>query len=51
MNEDARIYWIGNKSEMEEEREVKKEFAIEFAKIHTIHKVFETSAKTGQNVL
>lgn len=35
---------------MEEEREVQKERAIEFAKQHAIHKVFETSAKTGDNV-
>ena len=45
-----RIYLIGNKSEMVEEREVTKERAIEFAKLHAIHKVFETSAKTGENV-
>ena len=35
---------------MEEQREVFKERAIEFAKDHNIHKVFETSAKTGNNV-
>jgi GTPase SAR1 family protein len=35
---------------MVEEREVTKERAIEFAKLHAIHKVFETSAKTGENV-
>ena len=35
---------------MEEEREVQKDRAIEFAKQHAIHKVFETSAKTGDNV-
>ena len=35
---------------MEEEREVQKERAIEFAKQHAIHKVFETSAKTGDMV-
>ena len=35
---------------MVEEREVTKERAIEFAKQHAIHKVFETSAKTGDNV-
>ena len=48
--EDVKIYLIGNKSEMEEQREVFKERAIEFAKEHNIHKVFETSAKTGDNV-
>ena len=35
---------------MEEEREVTKDRAIEFAKQHAIHKVFETSAKTGDMV-
>ena len=35
---------------MEEEREVQKDRAIEFAKQHAIHKVFETSAKTGENI-
>ena len=35
---------------MVEEREVQKERAIEFARQHAIHKVFETSAKTGDNV-
>jgi len=35
---------------MVEEREVTKERAIEFAKLHAIHKVFEASAKTGENV-
>ena len=48
--EDVKIYLIGNKAEMDEEREVQKERAIEFAKQHAIHKVFETSAKTGDNV-
>ena len=35
---------------MEEEREGEKDRAIEFAKQHAIHKVFETSAKTGDMV-
>ena len=35
---------------MEDQREVQFERAIEFAKSHGIHKVFETSAKTGNNV-
>ena len=48
--EDVKIYLIGNKAEMLEEREVQKERAIDFAKMHAIHKVFETSAKTGDNV-
>jgi len=41
---------IGNKSEMEDEREVPFERALEFGRAHNIHKVFETSAKTGFNV-
>ena len=35
---------------MEDQREVQFERAVEFAKSHGIHKVFETSAKTGNNV-
>lgn len=35
---------------MEDQREVQFDRAIEFAKSHNIHKVFETSAKTGFNV-
>lgn len=47
---DVRVYLIGNKSELAEKREVTMERAIEFARAHNIHKVFETSAKTGFNV-
>ena len=49
-NEDVRIYLIGNKSELESGREVQFDRAVEFAKQNGIHKCFETSAKTGQNV-
>ena len=49
-NEDVRIYLIGNKSEMEREREVTLNRAIDWAKKNGIHMVFETSAKTGFNV-
>lgn len=45
-----RVYLIGNKAELEDEREITFERALEFAKTHNIHKVFETSAKTGFNV-
>ena len=45
-----RIYLIGNKSELESAREVNFDRAVEFAKSNGIHKCFETSAKTGQNV-
>lgn len=48
--EDVRIYLIGNKSELESAREVNFDRAVEFARSNNIHKCFETSAKTGQNV-
>lgn len=48
--EDVRIYMVGNKSEMEDQREVTYERAVEMAKAQKIHRVFETSAKTGYNV-
>ena len=48
--EDVRIYLVGNKSEMSEQREISFERAIEFAKKNGIHKCFETSAKTGASV-
>ena len=48
--EDVRIYLIGNKSELEDQREITLERAVEFAKNNGIHKCFETSAKTGLNV-
>jgi len=41
---------IGNKADDVENRKITKERAIEFAKTHGIHKCFETSAKTGNNV-
>ena len=45
-----RVYLIGNKSELEDLREVTFQRALEFAKEYRLHKVFETSAKTGYNV-
>ena len=47
---DIVIYLIGNRSDLEDEREVTKERAIEFCKQYHIDKFFETSAKTGNNV-
>ena len=44
------VYLVGNKAELEEEREVTFDRALEFAKANNINKVFETSAKTGNNV-
>jgi GTPase SAR1 family protein len=48
--EDVRVYLIGNKAEMEDQREVTFERALEFAREQKIHLTFETSAKTGLNV-
>ena len=44
------MYLIGNRSDLEDEREVSKEKAIEFCLQNKIDKFFETSAKTGSNV-
>jgi len=48
--EDVKIYLIGNKADDEKKREVSKERALEFAREYNIHKVFETSAMSGNNV-
>jgi Ras-related protein Rab-8A len=47
---DIVIYLIGNRSDLEDDREVTQERAIEFCKEYSIDKFFETSAKTGNNV-
>ena len=44
------IYLIGNRADLEDEREVTRDRAIEFCKQYNIDKFFETSAKTGFNV-
>ena len=44
------IYLIGNFSDMEEQREVPYEEALNFAKDQQFSHYIETSAKTGQNV-
>jgi len=44
------VYLIGNKTDMEELREVTAEKAQEFASEHNIRRVFESSAKSGFNV-
>ncbi len=49
-NNDIVIYLIGNRADLEDEREVTSERAIEFCKQYNIDKFFETSAKTGFNV-
>jgi small GTP-binding protein len=43
------IYLIGNKIDIEENREVSKQEAEEFAKLHNI-KYYEVSAKSGENI-
>jgi GTPase SAR1 family protein len=47
---DILIYLIGNRCDLEEDREVTRERAVEFCKEYHIDKFFETSAKTGDNV-
>lgn len=47
---DIVIYLIGNRCDLEDDREVTRERAIEFCKEYSIDKFFETSAKTGDNV-
>uniref|UniRef100_S4RMV7 Uncharacterized protein n=1 Tax=Petromyzon marinus TaxID=7757 RepID=S4RMV7_PETMA len=49
-NSDIVIYLIGNRCDLEDDREVTRERAIEFCKQYSIDKFFETSAKTGDNV-
>lgn len=49
-NSDIVIYLIGNRCDLEDDREVTRERAIEFCKQYNIDKFFETSAKTGDNV-
>jgi len=46
-SEDVLIYLVGNKAELESEREITFDRAIEYAKSNGIHKCFETSAKSG----
>lgn len=48
--EDVMIYLVGNKAELEDQREVSFERAVEWANATGIHKCFETSAKTGKSV-
>ena len=41
---------IGNRSDLEDEREVSREKAVTFCRQYGIEKFFETSAKTGECV-
>ena len=47
---DIVIYLIGNRCDLEDDREVARERAVEFCEQYSIDKFFETSAKTGNNV-
>ncbi|KAJ3442640.1 ras-related protein rab-5c [Anaeramoeba flamelloides] len=46
---DLIIGFVGNKSDLEEKRVIKKEEAKEYCSLHKLH-YFETSAKTSENV-
>jgi GTPase SAR1 family protein len=49
-NPEILIYLIGNFCDLEDEREIPRERAIEFCLANGIEKFFETSAKTGERV-
>ena len=46
---DLKIFLIGNKADLEDQRVVQKSTAEELAKEHNFHLFLETSAKSGQN--
>ena len=48
-NPDAKVFLIGNKVDLENEREVKKEQGEDFSKLNKINFFIESSAKTGLN--
>ena len=50
VHREVRMFLVGKKCDLEAKREITKEEALAFACEHKIHKVFETSAKTGHNV-
>eukprot|EP00343_Euplotes_focardii_P011884 CAMPEP_0205833614 /NCGR_PEP_ID=MMETSP0206-20130828/50117_1 /ASSEMBLY_ACC=CAM_ASM_000279 /TAXON_ID=36767 /ORGANISM="Euplotes focardii, Strain TN1" /LENGTH=117 /DNA_ID=CAMNT_0053140161 /DNA_START=430 /DNA_END=783 /DNA_ORIENTATION=- len=47
---DILLYLIGNQADLEDDRQVSRDRAIEFQKKNKIDAFFETSAKTGNNV-
>ena len=47
---DVMIFLVGNKQDLESEREVSKDAAQEFMRQHNIKYWCETSAKSGQNI-
>lgn len=44
------LFLVGNKCDLEEEREVNLESVLEFKDMNSIHYFRETSAKNGMNV-
>jgi len=48
-NEDVRIFLVGNKADLEEERKVTKEEGEKYKLDYNLDLFMETSAKTGQN--
>ena len=48
-NPDIRIFLVGNKADLEEDRKVSKEEGEKYKEDHHLDLLMETSAKTGQN--
>ena len=48
-NPDAKVFLIGNKVDLEDQRQVKREEGEKFCKDNGIHEFMESSAKTGFN--
>lgn len=48
--EDVLVYLIGNRADLEDSRQVKREDALAYCKENNIHHFYETSALTGLNV-
>ena len=49
-NSDTKIFLIGNKLDLEENRKIKEEEGETFKKVHKLDLFMEASAKTGYNV-
>ena len=49
-NSDTKIFLIGNKLDLEENRKIKEEEGEIFKKVHNLDLFMEASAKTGYNV-
>ena len=48
-NPNIKFFLVGNKADLETDREIKKEEGIKFKNYHKLDKFMETSAKTGYN--